>query len=164
MPVDKNPSPSPSQTNGLNSNPSQNSPKKSNHHQNQVSSQTTLCPNPQNQNQRPMFQPPFCSLHLLKLQPFASLTSCLQHPSFPLQLLVGNPSSDATLPMAFPTNLLQCGLRASTLIAKQRLIDLRLGESVHACVIRLVMDFDLYTGNALMNMKFKFESLCESGA
>ena len=83
MPVDKNPSPTPSQTNNLNSNPSQNSPKKSNHHQNQVPSQTTPCPNPQNQNQRLMFHPHFYSLHLLKLQSFASLTSCLQHPSFP---------------------------------------------------------------------------------
>ncbi len=38
-------------------------------------------------------------------------------------------------------------------------MDLRLGESVHACVIRLGMDFDLYTGNALMNMYSKFQSL-----
>jgi pentatricopeptide repeat protein len=39
------------------------------------------------------------------------------------------------------------------------LMDLRLGESVHACVIRLGMNFDLYTGNALMNMYSKFQSL-----
>ena len=43
-------------------------------------------------------------------------------------------------------------------------MNLRLAESVHACVIRLSMDFDLYTGTALMNMYFKFESLCESVA
>ncbi|GLU08186.1 hypothetical protein SLE2022_251100 [Rubroshorea leprosula] len=37
--------------------------------------------------------------------------------------------------------------------------DLRLGESVHGCIIRLGMDFDLYTGNALMNMYTKLQSL-----
>ncbi|VVA95052.1 unnamed protein product [Arabis nemorensis] len=33
--------------------------------------------------------------------------------------------------------------------------DLRLGESVHGCIVRLGMDCDLYTGNALMNMYAK---------
>ncbi|XP_027166982.1 putative pentatricopeptide repeat-containing protein At3g23330 isoform X2 [Coffea eugenioides] len=33
-----------------------------------------------------------------------------------------------------------------------QLRDLRLGESVHGCVMRLGLDCDLYTGNALMNM------------
>lgn len=33
--------------------------------------------------------------------------------------------------------------------------DLRLGESVHGCIVRLGMDYDLYTGNALMNMYAK---------
>ncbi|XP_028767160.1 putative pentatricopeptide repeat-containing protein At3g23330 [Neltuma alba] len=40
--------------------------------------------------------------------------------------------------------------------------DLRLGESVHGCIIRLGLDFDLYTGNALMNMYSKFQSLGKS--
>lgn len=38
-------------------------------------------------------------------------------------------------------------------------MDSRLGESVHGCVIRLGVDCDLYTGNALMNMYAKFRSL-----
>ncbi|XP_010512381.1 PREDICTED: putative pentatricopeptide repeat-containing protein At3g23330 [Camelina sativa] len=33
--------------------------------------------------------------------------------------------------------------------------DLRFGESVHGCIVRLGMDCDLYTGNALMNMYAK---------
>ncbi|KAL7124115.1 hypothetical protein ABFS83_14G026900 [Erythranthe nasuta] len=37
--------------------------------------------------------------------------------------------------------------------------DLRLGESVHGCVVRLGLDSDLFTGNALMNMYAKMESL-----
>ncbi|XP_054809729.1 putative pentatricopeptide repeat-containing protein At3g23330 isoform X4 [Prosopis cineraria] len=45
-------------------------------------------------------------------------------------------------------------LKACTLLK-----DLRLGESVHGCIIRLGLDFDLYTGNALMNMYSKFQSL-----
>lgn len=53
----------------------------------------------------------------------------------------------------FPSVLKSCTL----------LMDLRLGESLHACIIRLGMDFDLYTGNALMNMYSKFQSLGESG-
>ncbi|XP_057958292.1 putative pentatricopeptide repeat-containing protein At3g23330 [Malania oleifera] len=43
------------------------------------------------------------------------------------------------------------------------LMDLRLGESVHGCIIRLGMDFDLYTGNALMNMYYKLQSLDARG-
>ncbi|KAF8014368.1 hypothetical protein BT93_H0262 [Corymbia citriodora subsp. variegata] len=39
------------------------------------------------------------------------------------------------------------------------LMDSRLGESVHGCVIRLGVDCDLYTGNALMNMYAKFRNL-----
>ncbi|WCJ24063.1 Tetratricopeptide repeat (TPR)-like superfamily protein [Euphorbia peplus] len=49
-------------------------------------------------------------------------------------------------------NVFPSVLKAATL-----LLDFRLGESVHACVIRLGMDFDLYTGNALMNMYGKFQ-------
>lgn len=37
--------------------------------------------------------------------------------------------------------------------------DLRFGEAVHGCVIRLGLDSDLFTGNALMNMYVKLESL-----
>lgn len=37
--------------------------------------------------------------------------------------------------------------------------DLRFGEAVHACVIRLGLDTDLFTGNALMNMYARLESL-----
>lgn len=39
------------------------------------------------------------------------------------------------------------------------MMDLRFGESVHGCVIRLGMDCDLYTGNALMNMYAKLLGL-----
>ncbi|KAG7583070.1 Pentatricopeptide repeat [Arabidopsis suecica] len=35
------------------------------------------------------------------------------------------------------------------------MMDLRFGESVHGCIVRLGMDCDLYTGNALMNMYAK---------
>ncbi|CAI9118154.1 OLC1v1019680C1 [Oldenlandia corymbosa var. corymbosa] len=35
--------------------------------------------------------------------------------------------------------------------------DLKLGESVHGCIIRLGLDSDLYTGNALMNMYAKLQ-------
>ncbi|XP_077227832.1 tetratricopeptide repeat (TPR)-like superfamily protein [Tasmannia lanceolata] len=35
------------------------------------------------------------------------------------------------------------------------LMNLELGESIHGCVIRLGLDLDLYTGNALMNMYCK---------
>ncbi|GAV65255.1 PPR domain-containing protein/PPR_2 domain-containing protein/DYW_deaminase domain-containing protein, partial [Cephalotus follicularis] len=49
----------------------------------------------------------------------------------------------------FPSVLKSCTL----------FMHLRLGESVHGCIIRLGMDFDLYTGNALMNMYAKFRSL-----
>ncbi|KAI9086064.1 hypothetical protein K1719_032141 [Acacia pycnantha] len=52
----------------------------------------------------------------------------------------------------FPSALKACVL----------LKDLRLGESVHGCIIRLGLDFDLYTGNALMNMYSKFQSLGKS--
>ncbi|PIA36351.1 hypothetical protein AQUCO_03400325v1 [Aquilegia coerulea] len=37
------------------------------------------------------------------------------------------------------------------------LMDLKLGESIHGCVIRLGLEFDLYTGNALMNMYCKLQ-------
>ncbi|KAF5191299.1 Pentatricopeptide repeat-containing protein [Thalictrum thalictroides] len=37
------------------------------------------------------------------------------------------------------------------------LMDLKLGESIHGCVIRLGLDFDLYTGNSLMNMYCKLQ-------
>ncbi|XP_065861838.1 putative pentatricopeptide repeat-containing protein At3g23330 [Euphorbia lathyris] len=50
-------------------------------------------------------------------------------------------------------NVFPSVLKASTL-----LLDLKLGESIHGCIIRLGMDFDLYTGNALMNMYAKFQS------
>lgn len=36
-------------------------------------------------------------------------------------------------------------------------MDLKLGESLHGCVIRLGLDSDLYTGNALMNMYCKLQ-------
>ncbi|CAL0313809.1 unnamed protein product [Lupinus luteus] len=48
-------------------------------------------------------------------------------------------------------------LKACTLLK-----DFRLGESVHACIIHHGLDFDLYTGNALMNMYSKFQSFGES--
>ncbi|OMO63765.1 hypothetical protein COLO4_32215 [Corchorus olitorius] len=41
--------------------------------------------------------------------------------------------------------------------------NLRLGESVHGCIIRLGLDFDLFTGNALLNMYAKFQSLEVNG-
>lgn len=41
--------------------------------------------------------------------------------------------------------------------------DLKLGESVHGCIIRMGMDFDLYTCNALMNLYAKFQSLDDGG-
>ncbi|XP_061355218.1 putative pentatricopeptide repeat-containing protein At3g23330 [Gastrolobium bilobum] len=47
-------------------------------------------------------------------------------------------------------------LKASTLLN-----DLRFGLSLHGCIIRLGLDFDLYTGNALMNMYSKFHGLAE---
>ncbi|KAL3507620.1 hypothetical protein ACH5RR_033002 [Cinchona calisaya] len=40
-----------------------------------------------------------------------------------------------------------------------QLRDLRLGESIHGCVITLGLDSDLYTGNALMNMYAKLQFL-----
>ncbi|KAJ7942859.1 Pentatricopeptide repeat-containing protein [Quillaja saponaria] len=39
------------------------------------------------------------------------------------------------------------------------LMDLRLGKSVHGCIVHLGMDFDLYTGNALINMYSRFRNL-----
>ncbi|KAK3414841.1 hypothetical protein EUGRSUZ_H00147 [Eucalyptus grandis] len=39
------------------------------------------------------------------------------------------------------------------------LMDVRLGEAVHGCAVRVGVDGDLYTGNALMNMYAKFRSL-----
>nr|POF10035.1 putative pentatricopeptide repeat-containing protein [Quercus suber] len=56
-----------------------------------------------------------------------------------------------------------CHVFPSVLKSCTLLMDLRLGESVHACIVRLGMDFDLYTGNALMSMYSKFESMCERG-
>ncbi|XP_026386923.1 putative pentatricopeptide repeat-containing protein At3g23330 [Papaver somniferum] len=41
------------------------------------------------------------------------------------------------------------------------LMDFKLGESVHGSIIRLGVDADLYTGNALMNMYSKFQSMDE---
>ncbi|XVE62410.1 hypothetical protein DITRI_Ditri06bG0116000 [Diplodiscus trichospermus] len=41
--------------------------------------------------------------------------------------------------------------------------NLRLGESIHGCIIRLGLDFDLFTGNALMNMYAKFQSIEVNG-
>ncbi|KAK6289193.1 hypothetical protein POUND7_000734 [Theobroma cacao] len=41
--------------------------------------------------------------------------------------------------------------------------NLRLGESIHGCIIRLGLDFDLFTGNALLNMYAKFQSLEVNG-
>ncbi|XP_074277593.1 putative pentatricopeptide repeat-containing protein At3g23330 [Silene latifolia] len=38
---------------------------------------------------------------------------------------------------------------------------LNLGECVHAVVVKIGLDFDMYTGNALMNMYLKLESLRE---
>ncbi|XP_058209377.1 putative pentatricopeptide repeat-containing protein At3g23330 [Rhododendron vialii] len=43
------------------------------------------------------------------------------------------------------------------------LVDLRFGESVHGCSIRLGIDFDLFTGNALMNMYSKLETFGRIG-
>ncbi|CAN8258379.1 unnamed protein product [Cochlearia groenlandica] len=40
------------------------------------------------------------------------------------------------------------------------LSDLRFGESVHGCVVRIGMDCDLYTCNALMNMYAKLQGMC----
>ncbi|KAK2973874.1 hypothetical protein RJ640_013928 [Escallonia rubra] len=37
------------------------------------------------------------------------------------------------------------------------LMDLKLGESVHGCIVRLGMESDLFTGNALMNMYSKVQ-------
>ncbi|KNA12952.1 hypothetical protein SOVF_121530 [Spinacia oleracea] len=37
--------------------------------------------------------------------------------------------------------------------------NLKLAESFHACIIRLGLDIDIYTGNALMNMYSKLESV-----
>ncbi|XP_022978655.1 putative pentatricopeptide repeat-containing protein At3g23330 [Cucurbita maxima] len=53
----------------------------------------------------------------------------------------------------FPSVLKSCAL----------LMDLRLGESVHGYILRVGLDFDLYTGNALMNMYSKLRFLQESG-
>ncbi|KAF3457466.1 hypothetical protein FNV43_RR02124 [Rhamnella rubrinervis] len=70
-----------------------------------------------------------------------------------LLLLLGSPSSDVTLPMAFSTTRWLLTL----------LMDLRLGETLHGCIIRFGMDSNLYTGNdALMNMYSKFQGSSES--
>ncbi|KAM7278153.1 hypothetical protein ACFE04_005287 [Oxalis oulophora] len=53
----------------------------------------------------------------------------------------------------FPSVLKSCAL----------LKDFKLGECVHGCVITLGMDFDLYTGNALLNMYAKFHALVVDG-
>lgn len=53
----------------------------------------------------------------------------------------------------FPSVLKSCSLMKNW----------RFGESVHGCIIRLGMDFDLYTCNALMNMYSKFWSLEHGG-
>ncbi|RYR43539.1 hypothetical protein Ahy_A08g039941 isoform A [Arachis hypogaea] len=49
----------------------------------------------------------------------------------------------------FPSLLKACAL----------LKDFYLGQSLHACILRLGFDFDLYTANALMNMYSKFHGL-----
>ncbi|KAF2313993.1 hypothetical protein GH714_021378 [Hevea brasiliensis] len=54
----------------------------------------------------------------------------------------------------FPSVVKSCAL----------LLDVKLGESVHGCIIRFGMDYDLYTCNALMNMYAKFHSLGLSGS
>ncbi|XVF56722.1 hypothetical protein PTKIN_Ptkin06aG0142900 [Pterospermum kingtungense] len=41
--------------------------------------------------------------------------------------------------------------------------NLRLGESIHGCIIRLGLDFDLFTGNALLNMYAKLRSVEVNG-
>lgn len=41
--------------------------------------------------------------------------------------------------------------------------NLRVGECVHGCIIRFGMEFDLYTGNALMNMYSKLWGLVGKG-
>ncbi|RZC58122.1 hypothetical protein C5167_005434 [Papaver somniferum] len=41
------------------------------------------------------------------------------------------------------------------------LVDFKLGEAVHGCIIRLGVDADFYTGNALMNRYCKFQSIDE---
>lgn len=46
----------------------------------------------------------------------------------------------------------------SVLKSCTHLMDLRFGESVHGCVIRVGLDSDLYTGNALLNMYSKLET------
>ncbi|KAI9195852.1 hypothetical protein LWI28_018735 [Acer negundo] len=51
-------------------------------------------------------------------------------------------------------NVFPSVLKSSTLS-----VDLRFGESVHACIVRLGFHLDLYTNNALMNMYAKFQSL-----
>ncbi|PSS04029.1 Pentatricopeptide repeat-containing protein [Actinidia chinensis var. chinensis] len=51
----------------------------------------------------------------------------------------------------------------SVLKSCTHLMHMRLGESVHGCAIRLGLDFDLYTGNALMNMYSKLHSLGING-
>lgn len=53
----------------------------------------------------------------------------------------------------FPSVLKSCAL----------LMDLKLGESVHGYIVRVGLDFDLYTGNALMNMYSKLQFLQDSG-
>ncbi|KAM7258296.1 hypothetical protein ACFE04_014037 [Oxalis oulophora] len=47
----------------------------------------------------------------------------------------------------------------STIKSSALLMDLRLGQSIHGCVISLGLEFDLYIGNALMNMYLKFQTL-----
>ena len=81
MPVDKNPSPTPSQTNGLNSNPSQNSPKKSNHHQKPSTKPNNSMPKSSKSKSKAhvpatfLFSPftqtsTFCITHFLSSTPF----------------------------------------------------------------------------------------------
>ncbi|CBI31172.3 unnamed protein product, partial [Vitis vinifera] len=68
--------------------------------------------------------------------------------SFFIQMLASGKYPDHNV---FPSVLKSCTLMK----------DLRFGESVHGCIIRLGMGFDLYTCNALMNMYSKFWSLEE---
>ncbi|CAN1275344.1 Putative pentatricopeptide repeat-containing protein At3g23330 [Linum perenne] len=49
----------------------------------------------------------------------------------------------------------------SVLKACAFLLDMKLGEAIHGCIIRVGMDIHLTTANALLNMYAKFQSLAE---
>ncbi|XP_015580630.2 putative pentatricopeptide repeat-containing protein At3g23330 [Ricinus communis] len=71
---------------------------------------------------------------------------CIQSLSCFIQMRASGKHPDHNV---FPSVIKSCTL----------LLDFKLGESVHGCIIRLGVDVDLYTGNALMNMYAKFQSL-----